>query len=310
VATTSPFEPEWKKLWASLVSWLIDGFWPRPAQSEDPLDGIRGYERGYFLQQLIAVGDVADIHLGSGGTGSGAGELYLLKVSRVPQGNALLTNERMTLAKLLTAAGETTYRKYLPTLVESFSLTGKVPRRVNAFRYQPGFHTLEQVHEQHASIDGRHLAWIFKRLLTVLGFSHRQHIIHGAVLPCQVMINAADHGLQLIGWGQSVREGQRLSSISDQYADWYPPEVWKKQPLGPATDLLLAARCLVYLAGGNPLANRIPDSVPTSMQQFIQSCLFESPRMRPDNAWALLDEFDDLLRQLYGAPKFHELVLV
>jgi hypothetical protein len=80
--------------------------------------------------------------------------------------------------------------------------------------------------------------------------------------------------------------------------------------LSPSTDLFLASRCLVYLAGGDPLANRLPDAVPVPMQRFIQSCLLESPRMRPDDAWTLLDEFDDLLRQLYGAPKFHELIMV
>ena len=31
--------------------------------------------------------------------------------------------------------------------------------------------------------------------------------------------------------------------------------------------------------------------------------------MRPDDAWELLDEFDELLRQLYGPPKFHELTM-
>jgi len=29
--------------------------------------------------------------------------------------------------------------------------------------------------------------------------------------------------------------------------------------------------------------------------------------MRPGDAWQLLDEFDDLLRGLYGPPTFHHL---
>jgi hypothetical protein len=146
------------------------------------------------LQEFLAIGDVADIHLATAETdaGGGAGGLYLLKVSHISQGNTLLTAEWKTLARLMAAAGDTTYGKYLPALVESFPFTGKMPRQVNAFRFRPGFHTLEQVHEQHPALDGRHLAWIFKRLLTVLGFSHRQHIIHGAVLPCHVMIHATN----------------------------------------------------------------------------------------------------------------------
>jgi hypothetical protein len=31
--------------------------------------------------------------------------------------------------------------------------------------------------------------------------------------------------------------------------------------------------------------------------------------MRPDDAWALMEDFDDLLYALYDPPKFHELTL-
>ena len=59
---------------------------------------------------------------------------------------------------LLTEAGDTTYRRYLPTLGESFPVRDEFPRRVNVFLHEPGFYTLEQVHEQHPALDGRHLA--------------------------------------------------------------------------------------------------------------------------------------------------------
>jgi hypothetical protein len=85
--------------------------------------------------------------------------------------------------------------------------------------------------------------------------------------------------------------------------------VLREQPAGPATDLFLAARCLVYLAGGDPVTNWMPDAVPQPMRQFIASCLLESARMRPDDAWALLEDFAELLQRLYGSPQFHELTL-
>jgi hypothetical protein len=82
----------------------------------------------------------------------------------------------------------------------------------------------------------------------------------------------------------------------------------QKQPASPATDVFLAARCLIYLAGGDPVANRMPDTVPAPMQRFVKACLLEGPKMRPE-AWKLLDELDELLRRLYGPPKFHELTM-
>src|SRR5262249_27541671 len=153
--------------------------------------------RLYTLAGLVAIGDIAEVHLANSESGHGVSPeaQYLLKVSRVPGAHNLLNKERMVLANLRAAAGDTTYGKYLPTLVESFQATDKFLKRVNVFRHEPGWYTLEQVHEQHPALGGRHLAWVFKRLLTVLGFSHRQNTIHGAVLPCHVMIHAASHGL-------------------------------------------------------------------------------------------------------------------
>ena len=49
--------------------------------------------------------------------------------------------------------------------------------------------------------------------------------------------------------------------------------------------------------------------MPPPMRRFVQTCLLESAAMRPDDAWALIDDFDDLLRALYGPPRFHELTL-
>jgi serine/threonine protein kinase len=251
----------------------------------------------FTLFGLLGEGDSADVHLARADDGE---PLYVVKVSRLPAGRAALEAERAALTRLLAAAGDTTYRRYLPDLVESLALNDGPPKRVNVFQYRPGFFTLEQVHARHPALDGRHLAWIFKRLLTVLGFAHRQGIVHGAVLPCHALIHPGDHGLQLVGWGQSVASGRPLAVIPPRYRDWYPPEALTNRPASPATDLLLAARCLTYLAGG---------TMPAPMRRFVSTCLLEAPRMRPGDAWELLDEFDELLRRLYGPPTFHPLTL-
>jgi hypothetical protein len=100
-----------------------------------------------------------------------------------------------------------------------------------------------------------------------------------------------------------------MRAVPARYQDWYPPEVQHRRPACPATDLFLAARCMVYLAGGDPRSNRVPDAVPPPMRRFFETCLLESTSMRPGNAWALMDDFDDLLRAVYGPPTFHELTL-
>jgi hypothetical protein len=46
------------------------------------------------------------------------------------------------------------------------------------------------------------------------------------------------------------------------------------------------------------------DRVPPALRRFAEGCRFAAPRMRPDDAWRLLTELDDLLRALYGPRRF------
>jgi len=74
-------------------------------------------------------------------------------------------------------------------------------------------------------------------------------------------------------------------------------------------DIYLAAKSLVYLSGGNPLCNTIPERIPADIRRFVRGCLLESPDMRPQDAWELHDEFSRLLEEVYGPPRYHRLVM-
>jgi hypothetical protein len=143
---------------------------------------------------------------------------------------------------------------------------------------------------------------MFKRVLAALGYAHRQGWINGAALPPHLMFHVEEHGLRLAGWIHAVRCGQPLTALPARFKDWYPTE--DKRAATPATDIYLAARSMIFLAGGDPLRNAMPPSIPRPMQLFFQGCLLESPRMRPTDAWQLHDEFDELLGDLYGPPAY------
>jgi serine/threonine protein kinase len=272
------------------------------APARAPVATITSPAREYALVERIGVGDLADVYL------AGAeGRDYVLKVSRIREGARHLEAEGEALAAILMQAGDTHYRDYVPTLVETFPVRDGFPRRVNVFLHEPGFFTLEQVHRRHPELDERHLAWIFNRLLTALGFVHRCGRIHGAIVPSHVLVHAEGHGLKLVGWGHSVEQGQGILTGPAQYLGWYPPEVRRKQAAVPATDIYLAAKCIAYLAGEDPAAGGMPDAPVGTIGPFLRSCLLEGPRMRPDDAWQLLDEFDRRLRDLYGPPAYQRL---
>jgi hypothetical protein len=262
--------------------------------------------RRYGLVRQLATGDLADVHLALAD-----GVRYVLKITRPSGGNPLLAAEARHLKSLAARCGDRRYREYLPRLAETFAVPGADGvRQANVFVHREGFYTLEAIRRRYpAGLDARHLAWIFKRLLAVIGFAQTCGLVHGAVLPPHVMLHAENHGLQLVDWIHAVRIGGALTFIPAAYRQWYPSEVLRREAVGPATDVFLAAKCLIYASGGDPVAQQWPDTVPAEMRQFLDTCLFASQRMRPQNAWDLHEEFDQLLARLFGPPQYHQLVM-
>jgi hypothetical protein len=135
---------------------------------------------------------------------------------------------------------------------------------------------------------------MWRRLLVGLGWAHRAGVVHGAVLPAHILIHPAEHGLALVDWCYSVTPGERIPAVVSEFRDLYPPEVPARQAAGPATDIFLATAVI----------SQIIDDPPAAMRRFADGCLYDAPRMRPQDAWHLLAELDELLENLYGPRKF------
>lgn len=259
-------------------------------------------QRTYELTAKLAAGDLCDVHLATDHA-----ERYVIKAPRLanPAADALLDQE-MRVLQCLTEA-DTQYAPYFPAPVETFLLDKRGPR-YNVFQWEDGLFTASEIAVRYPQgLDGHHLAWMFKRMLAALGYIHRQGWVHGAVLPPHLLFHAENHGLRLAGWIHAVPLGQPLTVVPAEFKAWYPPEA--RQGAVAATDIYLAARSLVYLAGGLPQSGRPPSAVPAPLWRFVQACLLESPRMRPHDAGSVHDEFDDLLHDLYGPPQYVQLAL-
>lgn len=266
-------------------------------EAATPAIVLRSPQREYTLVQRVAVGDVADIHMGVA-----AGISYIVKVSRIPRGHKLMEAEEDALATIL--AAKSGYDARFPTLLESFPIRDQLAKRANVFRRQEGYHTLEAIHDRVPAIGPRHLAWMYNRTLETLAVAHRCGLVHGAVCPSHLLIDPEHHRVQLIGWGQSVKAGSRLAQGSSRYLSYYPEEARDKKPVSGTLDIYMAAKTLIYAAGGDPASGLMPPPVPREFNTFLRSCLLERPAMRPDDAFRLLDEFSEVLRRLYGPPKF------
>lgn len=238
---------------------------------------------------IVARGDVANLYQMRGG---------LLKLARDPADNDLLDRESATLT-LIRREAQRRFWSYFPRLVEVQRVRDPrsgTERRGNLIAALDGFRSLADVRAAYpGGVDPRDAAWMWRRLLVAIGVAHRAGVIHGAVLPEHVMIHPDEHGLVLIDWCYSGRPCEPLPAIVGRYRDWYPPQVLAGQAAGPDCDIWLATRCIAELVGG---------AMPRQLAAFARGCVLASPARRPDDAWRLLGELDELLGRLYGPRRF------
>jgi hypothetical protein len=255
----------------------------------------------YELIEPVGSGDLCDVHRAN----AGASE-FLLKITRVPGGEDLMAKEFLILQRLHKQAKGQVYREFFPEPLESFSHQG---RQIDAYAWREGLITAEQILDKyHHGLDARHLGWMFNRVLEALGFVHQADFVHGAVLPPHLLFHTESHGLLLAGWIHAENLGTSLKVVPDRYKEWYPPECRDKLPTTPSVDIYLAAKSLIYLAGGDPIKNTMPAHIPPQVQQFVKGCLLESPSMRSQNAWEVRQEFGNILEGLSVGPSvFHPL---
>ena len=267
---------------------------------------VRVGRREHVVGDRLAEGDLCAIFHCAGPDGAHA----VLKVAREPADNDLVANEAAVLRRLAASPALDTYRPYVPTLLDSLEIMvdpDSAARRANILARLDGFLSLRALRA--AFPDGlppEHMGWIWRRLLVALAAAHRAGVVHGAALPDHVLIHPTERGLVLIDWSYAVPlgENQPIAAISAAYEAWYPVEVWRKQPPTPATDLFLGARCMIDLLGGDPLTGALPPSVPDRIQLFLAGVARPRPAERPQDAAALLAEFDELLAALYGRRRY------
>lgn len=271
---------------------------------------IRGRKGDYLIKELIACGGVTTVYRGENGSG-GIGALAI-KIVNSPGDNDLTENEAVMLRRLRGDSEDWAkeFQKYLPELLDSLTIAPQ-NRRMNILSFLDGYYSLQEVKRQYpAGIEPRAMAWMWKRLLTVLGYAHKKGIVHGAVIPQHIMINPKNHGLVLLDWSFAVdvsgKAGKKIKAINPDYEHFYPPEVFGKKSADPSTDIYMAAKCMIDVLGGDAKTKEMPKSVPKEVRMFLRSCLLEEQVLRANKAWALYRDFLNLLETLYGPPEFCE----
>ena len=275
---------------------------------------IRTAKHSYRVLDRIAYGDLANVYRCR--FNANAREVEgLMKIARDARVNEPLRSEARVLEQLLTLDRDHRFRPFLPCVEESFAYCQDAPseaRQANVLRMHASIasvdelYTLEEIRRHHPrGIDPRDMAWIWRRLLSVLGFVHANLIIHGAVLPSHVIIEPREHKLLLVDWCHAVHAGESLRTIAGGYRAWYETGVVRKyQPTTPLLDISMAARCMIDLVGGDALRLAYPADFPPALIAYFGRCFSGTP-----DAVRLLDDFDRLIDALWGKRTFRVLEL-
>lgn len=247
---------------------------------------LRTARRAYRTGALHRVGSVANVHLTDGPE--------VVKVVRKPALSPLLLAERDALTALARLTDEHRWlAPYFPRLVDASGEAGRGERAFTVLApLTDGFHTLAEVKRAYpGGLDGRDWAWMHRRLLRAVAGAHLAGLVHGAITADNVLVHPERHGVVLAGWSFAVELGQR--PLAKDRTTAYPPEVAAGQALTGATDVWMAHALMLDLLAPGERRQRL----------FAEGCTQDSPSARPEAA-DLLDEYDDLLDDLYGPRVF------
>lgn len=238
-----------------------------------------------------AVGSIATIYRTTGPC--------LVKLVRNPVFNTLLHAEWAALRALDDLTERHRWlRPYFPRLIDT---SGPVARGDHAFTVLDplvdGFTTLAEIRKAFpGGLYGRDYAWMHRRLLRAVAGAHRAGIVHGHLTADNVLVQPEQHGIVLVGWSFAVGDGELPVAVDN--AVNYPPEVHKGQPMTTATDVHMLHTMMADLLAPGEKRQRT----------FATWCTQDSPAQRPAAA-DLLDEYDQLLDELYGPRTFRPFTL-
>jgi serine/threonine protein kinase len=271
-------------------------------------------ESYWAVQKCIASGDIADVYTGQ--RARWPTELVIIKLLRDRKDLAQFDNEWEVLQRLQRseAPGSDTFTILLPQPVIHGDITAGLHagQRANIFRWTSGFyHSFEEVRRTYPEgIPPIASIWIWRRILEVLAFIHNSGIVHGAILPSHLLVQENEHGVKLIGYSAAGQPGQKLQGVSQHYAFIYPEAFRSHSSLTPQLDIIMSARCIVEILGGNPETESLPNTVPARLARFVQKIALVQPIGSTDlNAWALREELGAIANDTFGSPQFIPIVM-
>jgi len=247
----------------------------------------------WSIKEPLIKGDLCDLYR----VESSKHPEAVMKIVRRADDSDLLEAEAAALKKITAFKHEEAakFQHYFPVLLESFLASR---RRANILTPADGL-TLSEIHGAFSGKLGfRHVVWMMNRLLSALGYAHCMGLVHGGVLPSHLLYQIEDHHMVLVDWCYCRKISEPIRAVVTAHKESYPPEVIRKKPATPATDIYMAAQCMLALA-----------DIPKRFRPVFDWCLAPSPSSRPQHAWDLQERWATLAEEEYGPPRFVPLTI-
>lgn len=266
--------------------------------------------RAYLLAGRIGRGDTSDVYLAR--TDDDMPTFVVVK-ALVTDDRDLLRREVANLKAL--AAADAKGSDLFKSTVPEYVAEGVMRRPdgsewpVVVCRYRHGFDwsLADVMAEYPEGVDVETMVWMANRLFLNMDWFHDVGLVHGALVPAHLVVNARDHSMIQVGWGTAVRPGQRLVGISEAFEAYYPEEALNGR-VTPQTDFAMAARSLIAVVGGNPATGELPSRVPGPVGDMLaRYARYPGAPTRGlrTSAMDLYTDWRDVMESVFGPPRYH-----
>lgn len=239
-------------------------------------------------------GDFATVMFGEREDKEGQIEKICLKIPLDPKNNDLMQTEM----KVLMAV----QHKSMPVLLGCMMMEGKF---VNVLRRVENGIDLTSLREQHfpQGLPQEHMVWVLDRLLSVLGFLHINHVIHGAIEPGNILVVPNNHNAVLVDYALAVPEVHLPGASYKGVTAYTAPEVLNNTKISPhpAADMYSLGATMLYLLGGDAANGLYPFGTKPEIKVFLERFLVKNPNKRFSDAWTTWHLLKKLRKEVFGA---------
>jgi hypothetical protein len=183
------------------------------------------------------------------------------------------------------------YKEFFPDTTDAFRINQSGRKLFGIAQTLPGKnYSLREVLEDYPEgIDGRDVAWIYRRMLVAVGNMHDANVGHGAPTLDAFLINPDTHDLQLTDWQFSKELDSDINMVTPEIKHHYAADkiITRQKDLRILTETALTL---------------VDKKVPRQLKAFLNGM----KRYPTEYAQEALHEFDEILKEVYGPRTFHE----